>query len=152
MALATQGRAAAERRGLERGRVGMLGRLTPRETDVLAAMAEGKTNAAIAATLFLSRRAIEKHINAIFSKLSLTGDEERHARVHAVLIYLTQADVEASVEASGEPATALLDLDRPAVWRHPDRVHRHQYTRAGRRRTVAVGQCGAVPMLSAVGP
>ena len=51
-------------------------------------MAQGKNNAAIAATLFLSERAVEKHTNAIFSKLGLTEEEDVNRRVKAVLIYL----------------------------------------------------------------
>jgi DNA-binding NarL/FixJ family response regulator len=51
-------------------------------------MAEGKNNAAIAASLFLSERAVEKHTNAIFSKLGLTEETDVNRRVKAVLIYL----------------------------------------------------------------
>lgn len=69
---------------------GEIRRLTPREREVLARMAEGKTNAAIADALVLSRKAVEKHINAIFFKLGLTGDEEQHPRVRAVLVYLAE--------------------------------------------------------------
>jgi DNA-binding NarL/FixJ family response regulator len=69
---------------------GELKRLTPRETEVLGAMAEGKTNAAIADSLVLSRKAVEKHINSIFSKLGLAGDEDAHPRVQAVLLYLAE--------------------------------------------------------------
>ena len=65
--------------------------LSPRERDVLAQVAQGKNNAAIAAALFLTERAVEKHINAIFSKLGLSEDKELHRRVKAVLIFL--ADV-----------------------------------------------------------
>jgi DNA-binding NarL/FixJ family response regulator len=71
-------------------RPGELARLTPREREVLAAMAQGHTNAVIAKELFLSIRAVEKHINAIFSKLGLTGDQESHPRVRAVLLYLSE--------------------------------------------------------------
>jgi DNA-binding NarL/FixJ family response regulator len=67
-----------------------LGRLTPRELDVLAKMAQGHTNAGIAAELVLSTRAVEKHINSIFSKLGLTGDQGSHPRVSAVLLYLSE--------------------------------------------------------------
>ena len=62
--------------------------LTPRELEVLGEMAQGKSNAAIAATLFLSERAIEKHTNSIFSKLSLTEERDLNRRVKAVLLYL----------------------------------------------------------------
>ena len=62
--------------------------LTSRETDVLREMATGRNNAAIAKTLYLSERAIEKHINAVFAKLGLTNEEESHRRVRAVLTFL----------------------------------------------------------------
>jgi DNA-binding NarL/FixJ family response regulator len=65
-----------------------LDRLTARETETLSRMAEGKNNAAIAASLFLSERAVEKHTNAIFSKLGLTEEADVNRRVKAVLIYL----------------------------------------------------------------
>jgi DNA-binding NarL/FixJ family response regulator len=71
-------------------RTGELGRLTPREREVLAAMAQGHTNAVIAKELFLSVRAVEKHINSIFSKLGLTGDQDAHPRVRAVLLFLSE--------------------------------------------------------------
>ena len=66
--------------------------LTPRERETLGAMAEGKSNAAIAAALFLTERAVEKHINAIFSKLGLTEEPDINRRVKAVLLYLGQPD------------------------------------------------------------
>jgi DNA-binding NarL/FixJ family response regulator len=65
--------------------------LTPREQEVLAAMAEGKNNAAIATRLFLTERAVEKHINSIFSKLGLHEDKDVHRRVRAALLYLSEA-------------------------------------------------------------
>jgi DNA-binding NarL/FixJ family response regulator len=65
-----------------------LDRLTGRESETLAEMAQGKNNAAIAASLFLSERAVEKHTNSIFSKLGLTEEEDVNRRVKAVLIYL----------------------------------------------------------------
>jgi DNA-binding NarL/FixJ family response regulator len=55
-------------------------------------MAEGRNNDAIAAALFLSVRVIEKHINAIFSKLGLREEADTHRRVKAVLIYLARDD------------------------------------------------------------
>lgn len=64
--------------------------LTPREIDVLALMAEGKTNTAIAQTLVVSDAAVAKHINRIFAKLDLDADETSHKRVRAVLTYLRQ--------------------------------------------------------------
>jgi DNA-binding NarL/FixJ family response regulator len=69
--------------------------MTPRELDVLAAVAEGKSNAAIAEELVLSKRAIEKHINAIFLKLGLTYSpdaEQISKRVKAALIFLGESE------------------------------------------------------------
>ncbi|MFN2452500.1 MAG: response regulator [Candidatus Dormibacteria bacterium] len=63
--------------------------LTPREGEVLAQLAQGKNNAAIATTLFLSDRAVEKHINAIFSKLGLSEEANVHRRVKATLLFLS---------------------------------------------------------------
>jgi DNA-binding NarL/FixJ family response regulator len=65
--------------------------LTPREHEVLAEMATGKDNAAIAATLVLTVRAVEKHINGIFGKLGLAEEREVHRRVKAVLLHLAAA-------------------------------------------------------------
>jgi DNA-binding NarL/FixJ family response regulator len=62
--------------------------LTPREMDVLREMAEGRTNAAIAARLSVSESAVEKHGNAIFSKLGLSEEKQVHRRVAAVLAFL----------------------------------------------------------------
>jgi DNA-binding NarL/FixJ family response regulator len=64
------------------------GDLTPREREVLAGMAQGKTNAAIAESLTLTPRAVEKHINAIFSKLPLEDARAVDRRVTAVLLFL----------------------------------------------------------------
>jgi DNA-binding NarL/FixJ family response regulator len=71
-----------------RGNRSPLALLTPREHDVLAEMATGKDNAAIAATLVLTVRAVEKHINGIFAKLGLAEEREVHKRVKAVLLHL----------------------------------------------------------------
>jgi len=62
--------------------------LTPREREVLALMAEGRSNAAIAAALVVGSGAVEKHINNIFMKLGLAPAEHDHRRVLAVLRYL----------------------------------------------------------------
>jgi DNA-binding NarL/FixJ family response regulator len=62
--------------------------LTPREGDVLALMAEGRSNAAIAEELVITERAVEKHVTSIFSKLDLTSSGQEHRRVLAVLAYL----------------------------------------------------------------
>jgi DNA-binding NarL/FixJ family response regulator len=64
-------------------------RLTPREREILGEMAQGKSNAAIAATLILSERAVEKHINSIFSKLHLSEEPDVNRRVKAVLVHLS---------------------------------------------------------------
>ena len=61
--------------------------LTPREREVLAAMASGKSNAAIADELVLTKRAVEKHVGAIFLKLGLPGEDVVSRRVAAVLLY-----------------------------------------------------------------
>jgi DNA-binding NarL/FixJ family response regulator len=63
--------------------------LSPRERDVLDQVAQGKSNAAIAATLYLSERAVEKHINALFTKLDLGPAPDVNRRVKAVLLYLS---------------------------------------------------------------
>ena len=65
-----------------------LSTLTPRERDVLALMAEGRSNAAIAASLVIGPGAVEKHVNSIFMKLGLTPTDTDHRRVLAVLTYL----------------------------------------------------------------
>ena len=65
-----------------------LDRLTSREQEVLALMAEGRSNASIAAALFVSEKAVAKHINGIFAKLDLPVDLEVNRRVQAVLTYL----------------------------------------------------------------
>ena len=65
-----------------------LATLTPREHDVLARMAEGRSNAAIAAELVVSEGAVEKHINSIFAKLGLAPADRDHRRVLAVLRFL----------------------------------------------------------------
>jgi DNA-binding NarL/FixJ family response regulator len=70
--------------------------LTPRELEVLAAIAEGKSNAAISDELVLTKRAVEKHINAIFLKLNLSHSqsaEEVSPRVKAALVFLAESDV-----------------------------------------------------------
>jgi DNA-binding NarL/FixJ family response regulator len=62
--------------------------LTPRELETLALVAEGKSNAAIAASLVLTKRAVEKHVNSIFAKLELGDPEHVSRRVTAALLYL----------------------------------------------------------------
>ncbi len=65
--------------------------LTPRETEVLSLMAEGRSNAAIAAAMVVTEKAIGKHTNAIFGKLGLQQSEDDNRRVMAVLAYLESA-------------------------------------------------------------
>jgi DNA-binding NarL/FixJ family response regulator len=69
-----------------------LAELTAREREVLAEMAEGKSNAAIAESLVLTKRAVEKHVGAIFQKLGLEDDEVVSRRVTAVLMFLAEGD------------------------------------------------------------
>jgi len=65
--------------------------LTPRESEILAEMAQGKSNNAIADALSVSERAVEKHSNAIFSKLGLSEERDANRRVKAVLVYLSES-------------------------------------------------------------
>ena len=71
-----------------RSKPSALADLTPREREVMAGVAEGKNNAAIAAGLHLTGGAVEKHISSIFSKLGLSEENDDHRRVKATLIYL----------------------------------------------------------------
>jgi DNA-binding NarL/FixJ family response regulator len=79
-----------------------LNQLTPREHDVLAEIAQGKSNAAIGDALFLTKRAVEKHINSIFLKLGLADAEDVSKRVKAALLLLAD-------EADGNAARAHGD-------------------------------------------
>jgi DNA-binding NarL/FixJ family response regulator len=65
-----------------------LDELTPRELDVMREMAQGKNNAAIAETLVLSERSVEKYVHTIFAKLGIAWEENINRRVKAVLLYL----------------------------------------------------------------
>lgn len=73
------------------GREQPLERLTPREREVLTLMAEGRSNAAIAARLFVSEKAVGKHTSAIFTKLDLPPAADDNRRVLAVLAWLDEA-------------------------------------------------------------
>ena len=77
--------------GRRRPAGGPLDELTPREREVLAAMAEGKSNLGIAESMFVSEAAVEKHITGIFSKLRIGPSTTEHRRVLAVLTYLRSA-------------------------------------------------------------
>lgn len=68
--------------------------LTVRESEILGEMAQGKSNAGIAARLGLSERAVEKHTNSIFSKLGLREERDVNRRVKAVLLYLADRETE----------------------------------------------------------
>ncbi|MDX6659114.1 MAG: hypothetical protein QOH62_3907 [Solirubrobacteraceae bacterium] len=72
---------------------GPLSRLSPRERDVLAAMAEGKSNNGIAEALVITEAAVEKHVTNIFHKLGLGRSSTEHRRVHAVLTYVRNTRV-----------------------------------------------------------
>ena len=65
-----------------------LDRLTPREREVLALMAEGHSNNGLAQHLSITERAVEKHVSAIFTKLDLAPSQAHHRRVLAVVTYL----------------------------------------------------------------
>jgi len=72
----------------QRRREDPLGELTPRELEVLALVAEGRSNAGIARELWTSEGAVEKHVRSILTKLRLPVTEDGHRRVLAVLTYL----------------------------------------------------------------
>jgi DNA-binding NarL/FixJ family response regulator len=69
----------------------VMDRLTDREVEVLAHVAQGKSNAAIGEDLFISPRSVEKHINSIFMKLDLNQEPDSNRRVRAVLVYLSES-------------------------------------------------------------
>jgi DNA-binding NarL/FixJ family response regulator len=79
----------------------LLETLSSRELEVLSEMAQGKSNAAISGSLYVSPSAVEKHINAIFAKLMLSPEDgAQHRRVSAVLTFLRSRDLEGSSEPS----------------------------------------------------
>ena len=80
-----------------------LAELTPRELEVLSQIAQGKSNGAIAASLVLTKSAVEKHTNSIFLKLGLSSAEDVSKRVKATLLFLA----EDGVQATGDQATAF---------------------------------------------
>jgi DNA-binding NarL/FixJ family response regulator len=71
-----------------------LAELTPREHDVLAGMAQGKSNAAIAQSLALTKRAVEKYINGIFTKMELASPHDVSRRVKATLLFLASGEAQ----------------------------------------------------------
>jgi len=79
-----------------------LGELTPRERETLALVAEGRSNTAIADSMVLTKRAVEKHVHEIFAKLELGDSDQVDRRVKAALLYLTdQEAVRAGVSIGG---------------------------------------------------
>ncbi len=104
--------------------------LTPRERDVRALMAEGRSNAGIAKRLVISDGAVEKHIANIFTKLGLSGGDD-HRRVLAVLAWLGQAVAARSAPRGGEeplgaarPISASRTASASAHARRPTHVRR----------------------------
>ncbi len=97
--------------------------LTGREQQVLAEMANGRNDAAIARSLVISERAVEKHINSIFAKLGVTGDPGAHQRVAAVLAYL-----DASGPQRADPPSP--ETKPPPGHPGPARWHGHRTTKA----------------------
>jgi DNA-binding NarL/FixJ family response regulator len=77
---------------LRRRNESRLNELTPRELELLGLIAEGMSNSAIATTLVITRRAVERHVNAIFAKLDLGDSADVSRRVKAVLLYLQGQD------------------------------------------------------------
>jgi DNA-binding NarL/FixJ family response regulator len=82
-----------------RAKNSLLSRLSTREREVLAGVATGASNAAIAESLFLTKRAVEKNINSLFAKLDLTDDKTTSRRVQAALLFIADADLETGSEA-----------------------------------------------------
>jgi DNA-binding NarL/FixJ family response regulator len=82
-----------------RAKNSLLSRLSTREREVLAGVATGASNAAIAESLFLTKRAVEKNINSLFAKLDLTDDKSTSRRVQAALLFIADSDLESGAEA-----------------------------------------------------
>jgi DNA-binding NarL/FixJ family response regulator len=96
-----------------------LAALTSREREVLAEIAAGKSNAAIAESLVVTKRAVEKHVNAIFSKVDLPNSEEVSRRVKATLIFLDEQDDAADTPESAPGARAAAPRRIVSVARSP---------------------------------
>jgi DNA-binding NarL/FixJ family response regulator len=79
-----------------------LSELTSREREVLAEIATGKSNTAIAESLVLTKRAVEKHINSIFMKLGLASADDVSKRVKATLVFLAESDLQPSTRPDGQ--------------------------------------------------
>src|SRR3954453_7216480 len=78
-----------------------LAQLTPREVETLAEIAQGKSNDAIAESLFLTKRAVEKHINSIFMKLNLADAPDVSRRVKAALLFLAETNTAPAAPGAG---------------------------------------------------
>jgi DNA-binding NarL/FixJ family response regulator len=85
----------------ERAEHSTLSELTPREREVLEEIAQGKSNTAIAESLVLTKRAVEKHINSIFMKLGLAASDDVSKRVKAALLFLAESGEPQHVEDRG---------------------------------------------------
>ena len=83
--------------------------LTPREQEVLAEIAQGKSNTAIAKSLVLSKRAVEKHIHSIFFKLGLSEAEDVSRRVKAALLFLAEEATDVARGAPQQGSTRALE-------------------------------------------
>ena len=81
-----------------RAKNSLLSRLSTREREVLAGVATGASNAAIADSLFLTKRAVEKNINSLFAKLDLTDEKSTSRRVRAALLFIADSDLEQGSE------------------------------------------------------
>ena len=103
-----------------------LSELSARELEVLAEIAQGKSNAAVAESLFLTKRAVEKHINAIFMKLNLAFAEDISKRVKATLLFLAEFE----------------ERPRLALERRSSVSRRARRGRARRAPTAATSACG----------
>jgi DNA-binding NarL/FixJ family response regulator len=105
--------------------------LTPRERDVLALMAEGRTNAAIARRLWLTPRTVEAHVGNIMTKFGLVANVEDHRRVRAVLTYLqarSSAFCPAASRSQTPSAPARRPLDKPAATENSPNCVRYTYS------------------------
>jgi DNA-binding NarL/FixJ family response regulator len=102
-----------------------LDRLTRRESEVLRLMAEGRSNAAIAAALVITERAVERHVTSILTKLDLPVAEDDHRRVLAVLRFLDSTD--GGVDRPSEAPGALDALDAPGAPGAPGTVRRSPF-------------------------
>ena len=88
--------------------------LTPRELEVVGLVAQGKSNASIAGAMFLTKRAVEKHINAIFAKLNLPDDSVQSRRVAVTLLYLSDGSGPRGPRAEPRAPTGPRGSDRPS--------------------------------------